>query len=113
MDRRMTAPLTIVSIAALLLLQQICFPENGWLLLGIASHVVSAVIALLIPPEPVVRWFLDHWAWPVAFLAVVAVVARVLLAYANQSMRRTTPKIDPRPWERSSFKKPSSWHRPM
>ena len=105
MDRRMIAPMAIVGVAALLLLQQLWFPDSGWILIALVSRAVSTLIHIATPPEPVVKWFLDYLAWPVVLLGVVILVTRLFLARANQAMRQATPKIDPRTWELSSFNK--------
>lgn len=96
MNRVMIAPMTVVGVATLLILQPLLFPNSGWILLPLVPRTVSTLIAAMTPSEPVVKLFVDHLAWPTVLLGGLILILRWVLARAKQTMRQVTPEIDPR-----------------
>ncbi len=98
MNRRILGPTVIVTLASLLLLQQWVFADSSWSVLAILMRVVSTLVTIVTPPEPVTKFFAEHLALPALVLGAIILVLWVLVVVAKRAMRQATPDVAAPMW---------------
>lgn len=106
MKRRLIAPTAVIALVCLLLVQHQFFGEHGWTVIAFLLRVLSIVVEIFTPPEPVVSFFVEYLALPTAVLGVGILVLWLCLVRARQAMRQVTPDAEMPVWDLPAVAEP-------
>lgn len=98
MNRKLLGPTVIVTLASLLLLQQWVFADSSWSVLAIIMRVVSTLVTIVTPPEPVTKFFFEHLALPTLLIGLALLALWLLLVGGKKAMRQVTPEVGSSSW---------------